>query len=134
MRAHRVALVLSGIPMTPAVDHGCHHCDNPPCVRPSHLFKGTQADNSRDMGAKGRSAFQVKPERLARGDDHWTRKHPDRIRCAANARAKLTDETVRYIRRQVASGVTKYRLAKELDLSQTLVGKVANGKIWTHVA
>jgi len=32
----------------------CHRCDNPICVRPSHLFAGTQRDNIRDASAKGR--------------------------------------------------------------------------------
>lgn len=33
----------------------CHHCDTPACVRPSHLFLGTNADNLGDMGRKGRA-------------------------------------------------------------------------------
>jgi len=31
-----------------------HKCDNPPCVRLSHLELGTVSDNSKDMYARGR--------------------------------------------------------------------------------
>jgi len=32
----------------------CHHCDNPACCRPDHLFLGTQSDNIKDSVNKKR--------------------------------------------------------------------------------
>jgi hypothetical protein len=53
-KAHRVWWeVANGVPF-PEGMHGCHHCDNPPCVNPAHIFPGTDLDNVRDAIAKRR--------------------------------------------------------------------------------
>lgn len=35
----------------------CHHCDNPPCSNPEHLFVGTPDDNMQDLKQKRRRGY-----------------------------------------------------------------------------
>jgi hypothetical protein len=53
--AHRVSWMIANRWEIPELDV-LHKCDNPPCVRPDHLFLGTHAQNMADMVTKGRSA------------------------------------------------------------------------------
>lgn len=68
-----------------AIEHGewpdplsvLHRCDNPGCVRPDHLWRGTQGDNMRDAAAKGRVVSRPFNERrphrsyAGAGNPHW---------------------------------------------------------------
>ena len=88
-----------------------HHCDNPPCVRPDHLFLGTMKDNSQDMSAKGRARYVPMP-----GE-----KHPN---------AKLTWEAVRRIRELWATGADPKTLAAQYGVTRTLIMYVCDRKGW----
>lgn len=35
-------------------EEACHHCDNPPCCNPAHLYIGSQADNISDAWNRGK--------------------------------------------------------------------------------
>ncbi len=130
----------------------CHRCDNPPCCRPSHLFKGTNKINMQDAAKKGRmatgdrSGARLYPERLARGDDHYLRKDPvkraiaiTRLRTIPRANgerqhsSKLTAALVLEIRQRYSSGATVMVLAREYGLSWPAMNKVIKRVSWKHV-
>lgn len=68
--AHRIAWAF-----TTGEDPGpmdvLHHCDNPPCVEPRHLFLGTAVDNAADMVAKGRGYRQERAAYCRRGHPRY---------------------------------------------------------------
>lgn len=106
MRAPVVALTLDGR-TPPKGAYACHHCDNPACVRPSHLYPGSPTDNSRDARKRGR---------VARGE----RQHM----------AKLTDDAVREIR---SGGATDEDFATRFGVSRSAVTMARIGTTWKHV-
>ncbi len=110
IKAHRVVWELTYGPIPNGLQV-LHHCDDPQCCRPDHLFLGTNLDNAKDRHAKGRDP---------RGEKHGN--------------AKLTDEAVREIRRRYAAGgISQQNLADEFGVNQTIVSDVVRRVYWQHV-
>lgn len=116
-----------------------HKCDNPPCVRSSHLFLGDQKDNATDREKKGRGNKPVgashwakrKPHLVLRGIRHWTKKHPGIHRGEGNPKAKLTATIVAEIRKDYATGKYFYKdLGKKYGVDTTTVGNVVRLETW----
>ena len=50
-----------------AKDLLCHHCDNPRCVNPKHLYEGTALTNQQDIVKRGRLGLRLlgaKPKKV----------------------------------------------------------------------
>ncbi len=56
--AHCVAWGLSN-GVLPDGAHILHHCDNPPCCNPTHVYAGTNAQNRADMKARKRGRLGI---------------------------------------------------------------------------
>ena len=84
-RANRVSWELANGRALLDTEWVLHRCDNPACINPAHLFLGDARANSDDKVAKGRQAkgethgTRTKPERISRGDNHYSRQHPERM-------------------------------------------------------
>lgn len=106
--AHREALELKlGRPIAPGM-YALHTCDNRACVKPEHLYEGTQAQNMADCSARGR---HNKP----RGEDHW--------------RSRLSASDVGEIRSRAAAGESHKAQARRLGVHPVTISRIARG-IW----
>jgi len=106
-RAHRISYEINIGPIPDGM-FVLHHCDNPPCINPDHLFLGTQADNCADMANKDRST---------RGE--------------RNPQAKLTGEDVTSIREMNGSNI---QIAKNFGVCQATISNIKARRSWKHMA
>jgi len=87
----------------------CHHCDNPSCVNPDHLFVGTIADNMADKKKKGREAPQ-------KGEQ--------------NHNSRLSSEQVAAI---LSSDQSQRKLASIYGVGKTAIANIKARRRWAHL-
>lgn len=112
--AHRIAWEAAHGPIPPGL-HVLHKCDHPSCCNPGHLFLGTHADNMADRSRKGRTNRE------------------SRNAGSLNGYSRLTEETVRWARGQIAAGRSRGAVARDLNVHRATVGYAVAGKTWRHV-
>ena len=112
VRATRhMAAACMGVPELPSDILVCHHCDNPGCVNPEHLFLGSYEDNAKDRESKSRG------NHFCGGGHHF---------------AKLTEDDVAEIR--ACSGFfSNVQLAKEYGVSDAQISRILSYKTWRHL-
>lgn len=110
-QAHRAIYALANdVTLNPAAQVR-HTCDNPSCVRISHLRLGTHTDNMRDRSERGRTNG-------ARGSD--------------NGQALLTEEAV--VAMRIASvWITADTIARIARVHKRTAQDAIAGRTWRHV-
>lgn len=109
--AHRLSWTLSNSKDIPNDMYVCHHCDNPRCVNPNHLFLGTTQDNTRDKTIKGRQT---------KGEEFWS--------------SKLTEQDILDIRNMpYGNRGDNKRIQLKYNISGVQVRNIINRKHWKHI-
>ena len=111
-KAHRLAWIET-YGNIPKGLHVLHKCDNRMCIKPEHLFLGTNADNVRDRVAKGRS-YRPKGE--------------------LNPKVKLTVEKVKFIKQYPKTYGYRKELADMFNISVDSVSDITSGRTWQEVS
>lgn len=139
-----------------------HICDNRRCINPSHLIRGSRAENTKDMMVRGRfksavtqrealeiMASEIPVQKLAevynvtrqtirkiKNKSSWSHIEQKRI---ASIRDKATGErngnsvlTTAQVKEIIASELSQRKLAARFNVSQTTIWAIKNGYTWKN--
>ena len=107
----------------------CHKCDQPSCVKPTHLFLGSHSDNMIDMYAKGRGNRPT-------GDKHHARLIPGKVAGGRNGRASVSEEDIRAIRYLSRNKCWSRKQIREylfLSIGDSQMSRIILGRHWQGV-
>lgn len=121
---HSYEAFIAPIPEALAV---CHHCDNPPCVNPDHLFLGHIAVNNRDMARKGRAKSPITSKQ-----DHFKSGHAPHGE--SSAKARLREAEVREILANLAAGGSITKLSFQYGVAPSTIFSIKARKTWRHLS
>lgn len=111
--AHRVALEISLGRYLYVGMNACHHCDNPSCCNPVHLFEGSARANVRDCMSKGRHVappiHDIPP------------------------RTVLTPDNVRDVRARLSRRETIASVARLYGVGESTIRHISRRNTWRHV-
>lgn len=116
MRTHRFAYQ-KHFGMIPEKMFVCHHCDNPSCVTPEHLWLGTAKDNALDRAKKGRGA----------------RNNLAGCPMKMLPNSKLSKSDVLEIRKLLESKNTMIHIAHIFNVHKSAIYNIKHGKTWYHI-
>lgn len=124
VRSHRISYEIANGPLV-ASDQTLHRCDNPPCVRPDHLYAGSVVQNVKDRDERGRTAT---------GSRSGPSKYPEIYRGESNGNARLTADTVKEIRAEYeAGGISTIGIASKYGIGKSQAHNIVSGKAWRDV-
>ena len=154
---HRQSWIETNGPIPPGL-LVLHKCDNPPCLRPSHLFLGTQKDNMADCSTKGRIGSPPKylsAENRAEVRRLYESGVKQRVlavqfnvsqgvifdACIGCPKAgqrnginsKYTEDQIREIRRLNNEGMKQTEIAALFGMKQGAVSNIVRRKAWAWV-
>ena len=117
---HRVSLEIKLGKKLGRKELACHHCDNPACINPDHLFLGDHKANAVDMTRKGRAhPLRCPADRKSRGENQHS--------------SKLKAEDVVSIRNRHSSGESLRSLSRFFGVSLPSIKKVVSRMSWAHI-